>query len=297
MHAKAIINNDGGSVKSLNIDDYCEHLEKAFKANGHSIAIQTTSGQNLIQALEAAAKEKTVDILIGCGGDGTISAAATHAYKYNKIFGLLPAGTMNLFARSLGIPLDLYKAAEVIACSNVKPCDLASANERIFVHQYSIGIQPRLIEERDGVPYPSKVTKALGGLSATLSVLTDPVSYCVDMDNTGKQQVALIAVSNNPYGKDHLPYADDLNSGKLGLYWVKEVSRVEETMVVADILSGNWNNNPNIHRDTASKLTLKFHDLEEGAKASIDGELIDLEPEVNLKVLPAALKVLMPKTD
>lgn len=298
MHALAVINRDSGSLKALDVEHFCNHLKQQFQKNQHIIEIELVSGHELPSTLEQAIQNPDIDTLIVCGGDGTASLGASLAYKNSKIFGLLPAGTMNLYARTLGVPIDLYEAAIALVNADIKACDLASVNDKIYIHQFSIGLQPALIEKREEGEYSSKITKALSGLGATVSVLSDENVYNLKINIDEKittEEVSLLTVSNNPYGKDHLPYADQLDAHKLGLYWAGPLSGVEKTALVIDILSGKWNSNAHFKNETSQSVEITINDWTKDLPASLDGELIKLDKKLTFKSLPAALKILIPK--
>lgn len=301
MHIVTVINKHAGSIKTLaDLDDYVSHIHNELGKSGYSVDIKLVKSNQLQQALEHAAQDAETDILIACGGDGTASLAASLAFKYSKIFGLIPAGTMNLFARSLGMPLEPYAAITAISKAEIVDCDLASVNGRTYVHQFSIGMQAQLIEKREEGNYNSQMTKMLAGLGATISVLSDDQTYtfAMAMDDKPKDyEVSLLTVSNNPYGKGHLPYADDLNSHQLGVYWAQAMTAVQKSELVFNILSGNWNRNSELHNSTCSSLCITFDEPVSGLNASLDGELIALEKELLIKNLPDALKILRPKQD
>jgi diacylglycerol kinase family enzyme len=297
MHILAIINKDAGSVKTLDLVDFSNFLEQQFNDGPDTIEVQTVSSEGFVECLEKAADSSKVDCLVVCGGDGSASLAASLAHQHNKIFGLLPAGTMNLFARTLGMPMDLYEAAKALSNSRIVKFDLASVNGRPYIHQFSIGLQPALIEKREEGSYNSKITKALSGIGATLSTLSDQEEYQLEIEIDGKvtsQTVSLLTVSNNPYGEDHLPYADKLNDHKLGLYWANSIGAIDKTALVVDILSGNWNVNPDLKHKHCQAVQITIKGWIEGTFASLDGELIELEENLILKSMPAALQVLIP---
>jgi YegS/Rv2252/BmrU family lipid kinase len=78
-------------------------------------------------------------IIIG-GGDGTISSVVDHFAYTNVVFGVLPLGTANSFARTLGIPLDLTGAIDVLVNGKVVDVDLGKINEDYFANGSSIGM-------------------------------------------------------------------------------------------------------------------------------------------------------------
>jgi YegS/Rv2252/BmrU family lipid kinase len=78
-------------------------------------------------------------IILG-GGDGTISSVVDHFAYTGLVFGVLPLGTANSFARTLGIPLDLKGAVDVLANGKVANIDLGKINEDYFANGSSIGM-------------------------------------------------------------------------------------------------------------------------------------------------------------
>ena len=78
-------------------------------------------------------------IIIG-GGDGSISSVVDHFAYTSVVFGLLPLGTANSFARTLGVPLDLKGAIDVLVKGKVADVDLGKINEDYFANGSSIGM-------------------------------------------------------------------------------------------------------------------------------------------------------------
>src|SRR6185503_16647759 len=87
-------------------------------------------------------------VVIG-GGDGTVSAAADRAVRHGKPIGVLPLGTLNHFARDLGMPPDLRDAVRAIATGVVREVDVGEVNGRVFVNNSSIGVYPTVVRDRD----------------------------------------------------------------------------------------------------------------------------------------------------
>src|SRR6478609_5166493 len=78
-------------------------------------------------------------IILG-GGDGTISSVVDHFAYASVVFGVLPLGTANSFARTLGIPLDLAGAIDVLVNGKVATIDLGKINDDYFANGSSIGM-------------------------------------------------------------------------------------------------------------------------------------------------------------
>ncbi len=299
MRIKAILNRDGGTLKTTDIEMFTGGLERAFANVGHTIAVEPVAGKDLIAALQGAGEDGHVDAIIAGGGDGTISAAAEIAWKSEKVLGVLPAGTMNLFARSLDVPLDLDQAVSALARGQVIDCDIATANGKSFVHQFSVGLQPRIVGERDRDDHNSRVGKLLRGVTAAMSSLAEPPVFRADIvcDDEVLEQgdaYSIIAVSNNPYGDALLPYADRLNRGLLGVYRAGLLTADAYVRLAGDLVAGSLNESADLRFSMARRAVISFPELKNGAQASIDGELVPLAAQTEIVIHRGALKVLAP---
>jgi diacylglycerol kinase family enzyme len=159
-------------------------------------------------------------VVVG-GGDGTVSAAASAAAQSGLALGILPLGTMNLFARSLAIPLDMREAAEALAAGRVSAVDIGEVNGRFFIHHVTLGLHPRMIRIRERLSYGSRLGKIWATIQAWWMAVRQPPRLEARIradDQHFSRRTAAILVSNNPWGEGHLPYADDLRQGRLGLY-------------------------------------------------------------------------------
>lgn len=88
-------------------------------------------------------------IVVAAGGDGTINAVAQAVLGSGCAFGVLPLGTFNYFCRTHHIPLDLDAAAQVLVDGQLRAVQVGRINERIFLVNASLGLYPRLLEDRE----------------------------------------------------------------------------------------------------------------------------------------------------
>ncbi|PRD43996.1 diacylglycerol kinase [Phyllobacterium phragmitis] len=301
MKIIAVLNREGGTFRSLDIERFCASATEIFTRQGHEIDCRPTSAENIVAALEQAATKGDGDVLMAGGGDGTVSAAAEIAWKTDTALAVLPAGTMNLFARSLKVPLALTAALEALASGEIRNVDIATANGRPFVHQFAIGFHPRMVRVRKNFRYESRLGKMLASVRAIRMVINDPPSFPVELTIAGKtmpRNVSALAFSNNPYGDAPLPYAPDVETGYLGVYVARALPSENYIRLMADILLGRWRRNKDIEEMTAREVTLRFPRLRRNANAVVDGELVPLEDEiVEIVIHPGSLKVLVPRSD
>ena len=296
MKIAAIINVQGGSLRGMDQTRFRAHINDRFGAAGHSVGIEVVSPGDLEKAL-ARAGESDADAILAGGGDGTIASAARTCIRSEKVLGVLPGGTMNLFARSLQVPLDPMLAVNALAYAQPGRSDFGTANGRLFLHQYSVGMQPALVRKRSKYNYRSRIGKILAGLRAAAEMVSAPpvfeCEYMLD-DTKRTAKLSMIAVSNNMHAEGHLPYPDRLDGHVLGVYSCAPISTSASAKLVSDLLLGNWSKNPDLVVESAKQANLRFIRTKRSQKALIDGELVGLEKEVELKIHAGGLKVLKP---
>jgi len=110
-----------------------------LEAAGLPVRVVHADGPEALAEAIAAAGEAGEEAVIG-GGDGTVNAALPTLLKSGRPFGILPLGTANDFARTLGVPFDLAAAARVIAQGRTHPIDVGTANGRPFLNVASVGL-------------------------------------------------------------------------------------------------------------------------------------------------------------
>lgn len=298
MHFVAIFNQDGGTFRTMDIPAFVSDAERIFAATGHTIVCRPVSGDKLPDVLAACVRDPAIDVLIAGGGDGTISAAAAACFEASKPLAVLPAGTMNLFARSLGMPLDLLAALEAIAAGELSEVDIATANGRPFVHQYSVGMHSRLVRIRNGLEYSNRFGKIVASIRAVGEALRRPLRFDAVI-RTGTRietrRATAISVSNNPLSEGHVPYAEIIDGGMLGVYVVRPMSAMALARLLLGLVFGNWKQHPLVTETEVKEVTLAFPRRKSSARAVIDGELVPLPAEVKIIIQPRALRVMRAK--
>jgi diacylglycerol kinase family enzyme len=294
----AILNRDGGSLRTIDVEALAQRAAEIFAANGHDLEIHLVKGKNVERALRAAARNARIDATLAGGGDGTISSAAAVAFESGKPLAVLPAGTMNLFARALRLPPGLEEALTAIAQGDVGYVDIATANGRPFVHQFGVGIHARLVRIREGMSYSSRFGKMFASLRAIGAAALNPPRFEVELKSgsrTMTRTVSGVAVSNNPLDNGAIPVAERLDSGLLGVYLAGPVGTTELLTLALDVLRGRWRDNPQVSEVEVSRIVLRFPQKKRNAYAVIDGELVKLDRRVELVLHRRALPVLLPK--
>lgn len=298
MRAIALINRHSGTMRTLDPETVERTLTEIFAGRGHTLSVVFVESDAIEDRLREALSQRPDAVIVG-GGDGTVNTAACLLMGTGVALGILPLGTMNLFARSLRIPVDLTAAAEALAGAGVAEADLGTVGERIFIHQVGFGIQPRMARLRSRTDYDGRIGKLLATLKALGGVLARPkrlpVALLVDGVERGRRLTGL-AVSNNPYGEGHLPYADHVGTGLLGAYATFTIRPRALAGLFLDVLRGTFQANPNLQTWTGRSVRLEATRSGMAAiQATVDGELVQLDLPVLVGKRPSALKVLVPE--
>jgi YegS/Rv2252/BmrU family lipid kinase len=135
-----------------------EARDRLAAAGVKLIDAHAVKNPEIMEPVVKAAIAKSPMVIIG-GGDGTLSSTVDHFMGSNTVFAVLPLGTANSFARTLGLPLDLEGAIDVIASGRRKRIDLGIIDGDYFANAAALGLSPMIA---DTVPHVLK--KYLGML-------------------------------------------------------------------------------------------------------------------------------------
>lgn len=297
MHFTAILNRQGGTLRTTDLDAFSQEIRSRLEEAGHSVDIDLVDSSEIVERLAKAARSRKADVVMAGGGDGTISAAAGALMGSRKALAVLPAGTMNLFARALSIPLSLNEAVAAFATGTVREVDIATANGRPFVHQFSIGMHAKMVHLREKMDFGSRLGKIRASVRAAMSAVVAPPSMNVTLTVDGDRQFVRttgIGVTNNLFGEGHLPYADDPDGGKLGIYVTKARKVPELLLFLAHMARGKWEGNSKVDISEGEKVLIEVSTRNRRRRCVMDGELCELEPETLVEIHPKQLRVLVP---
>ena len=148
----ALMNAGAGAFNQKLAAEIESELASSFAHRGVAATIGFVEGEDLRAAAEKAlkqAKRGEIDAVVVGGGDGSIRTVASVLAGTSVPLGVLPLGTLNHFAKDLGLPLHVDEAAGTIAAGQVRVVDLAEVNGHTFINNSSIGIYPYMVIDRE----------------------------------------------------------------------------------------------------------------------------------------------------
>jgi YegS/Rv2252/BmrU family lipid kinase len=120
--------------------------------HGWDVALKLTEAQGDAGRLAREAVEQQIDVVIAVGGDGTINEVIQELAGSETALGVLPGGTVNVWARETGIPLDIVQAREVLMHGQMRRVDLGKVNDRYFLLMATIGFDAEVTHSVERKP-------------------------------------------------------------------------------------------------------------------------------------------------
>ena len=148
-----IVNSFASSVTARNTVVVHRRLTEGTAANPerHDVEVVETNRRGHATRFAHDAARRGVDVVIGYGGDGTLNEVATGIAGTDTALGVLPGGSTNVFARTLGMPNDPVEAVEKLVSGidarNFKSIGLGQVNGRYFCFHTGIGFDAAVVQE------------------------------------------------------------------------------------------------------------------------------------------------------
>ena len=273
-----------------------DEIRGALAAADVEAQVELHTGAGIVQRAKAAVDEGA-DLLIVGGGDGSVSAAAGALAGSGTALGILPLGTLNHFARDLGIPLKLADAAALIAGRDTRRIDVAEVNGRTFINNSAVGLYPLMVIDRDLQRKRLGRSKRLAMLVASARTLARFNHYRLTLtvnDETARVDTPLLFVGNNDYRIDlGAPgRRESLEDGRLSVFVMRKKTR--RGLVAASIRALFNRSRPNDMVRLEGVERLLVESRRNHLVISVDGEVESVNPPLDYRVRKGALRVIAP---
>jgi diacylglycerol kinase family enzyme len=273
-----------------------QRLEELFAEAGRDARITLATGGKEINAAMRRAADGGCDVLVAGGGDGTINCGASAAVERGIPLGVLPLGTLNHFAKDLGIAIDLDEAAKVILEGVVCQVDVGEVNGRIFLNNSSLGVYPAIVRLRE--KYQATLSgKWLAALWAGLTVLRRNPFMAVRIVAEGEtivRRTPLVLVGNNEYKMSgiHAASRESLAQGHLALYVLNAERRPGLLRLALAVFLHGAEQAKEVDLITVEEVTIETR--RRRLQVATDGEVFTLDSPLSYRIRPGALRVLVP---
>jgi diacylglycerol kinase family enzyme len=294
VRVTVLLNRGGGAVAAD--AKIVERVESALEAARIDADVDLISGGDC-EVRSRAIAERGDPLLIVGGGDGSVGAAAAALAGTKTALGILPLGTLNHFARDLGVPLRLEDAARLIADGTERRVDVAEMNGRVFINNSAIGLYPLMVVDRDLQRKRLGRSKRLAMLVASARTLArfnhQRLTLTVN-DEKARIDTPLLFVGNNDYRLDlGAPgRRESLNDGRLCVLVMRKKTR--RSLLAASIraLLGRTRRDDMVRLEGVERL--RVDSRRSRLAVSLDGEVLRTRPPLDYRIRKQALRVIAP---
>jgi len=290
----AIVLND--SSGSGDCAKSAQQLSEIFAEAGREARITVARGGDQLRTAMKEAVKGRCETLVAGGGDGTINTAASELVDSDIPLGVIPLGTLNHFAKDLGIPIDLAGAAKVVLEGALCRVDVGEVNGRVFLNNSSLGAYPAIVRLRDRYQ-ASGWGKWLAALWAGLVVLRRNPFMGVRIEAEGEtilRRTPLVFVGNNEYQMTGLQAGSrkSLTTGRLAVYVLHAQRRSGLLRLAGQILLKGAEVK---ELDLLSVETATVETRRPLVQVALDGEVVSSKSPMSYRIKPGALAVFVPQ--
>jgi diacylglycerol kinase (ATP) len=269
---------------------------KRWRARVESVArgcvICATSRAGEAEALARNAAQEGFEKIVAAGGDGTINEVVNGLAGSNAALGLLPIGTMNVFATELGLPAhDLQLCWNIIQGENTRLVDLPSANGKHFVQLAGVGLDAQVVKETS-----LTLKRNFGPLSYLISAAQiaarQPPRLFLESENSSIDEGSFVLVGNGRLYGGPFPFFKQaiIDDGLFDVIVFKQLGYLEIIKYLQDVVFSSEIRVPEIEYFQTRRLRVTS---DSEVPVELDGELVGSCP-VEFQVRERTLRVLAP---
>ncbi len=236
-------------------------------------------------------------VVVAAGGDGTVNAVAAQVAGSKSALGVVPLGTLNHFARDVGIPVEVEDAVRTIAAGARERVDVGTVNGRVFVNNSSIGLYPAMVVRREKLRRRRGSGKWTALFWASLTVLRRHAMLSVSLRVNGtvtQYRTPLVFVGNNEYQIEgpEVGRRVGLHDGKLSIYITRRHGRRGLLALGLRSMFGSLREALDLEALTATHLTIATR--RRHLHVATDGEVSLMTTPLEYENRPGALEVIVP---
>lgn len=273
-------------------------LASRFFQHGIDADITLALDANHMMEAARAALAAGASTVVAGGGDGTINAVASVVLDSGAVFGVLPMGTLNHFARDLRLPPLLDAAIATLADGHVAMIDVGEVNGRIFLNNSSLGLYPDIVRDRQRQQRRLGRGKWIAFGWAVLAALRRYpfLSVRLTLGETGhSRRTPFVFIGNNEYQMQGFNIGERarIDGGVLSAYVAQRPTRFGLLKLALRALFGRLRQSREFHIFQAGEMVIETH--RRRLRVATDGEVTVMAPPLRYRIRPAALPVIVPR--
>jgi diacylglycerol kinase family enzyme len=287
-----VLNDSAGSCNDRSLRG---RIQESL-GSGADVSIHSAPGGAELRAAATRYIQEGCNVLVAGGGDGTVSSLASLLVGSGIALGVLPLGTLNHFARDLGIPSDLDRASRVILAGHSTMVDIGELNGRFFINNSSLGLYPSIVRRRERRERTGS-SRLLAFAAAIVFALRRYPFLDAHVRVDGNEIVRrspFFFIGNNGYEVEGLRLGRraSVAGGSLSLYTANRTGRLGLLRIAVSALFRTLRRNRDFEILAAHELLISTH--RKRLAVALDGEVVHMAPPLRYSIRPAALRVMTP---
>lgn len=279
-------------------------IETALTRAGRTFVLKVIDDPSELDATAKAMVEQaraSGGVIVAAGGDGTINSVARRAVASGCPFGVLPQGTFNYFGRAHGIPEELEEAIAALLSGTPHPVQVGLVNERVFLVNASIGLYPKILEEREEDKRQFGRSRLVALLSMLRTALGNHSFLRMRFELDGKNhklRTPTLFIGNNPLQMEQLgilPLSTALEFGKLAAIAPRSVGRLGMMWLMLRGAAGKLGGADDLIAFSFKRILVKpisLYGVRRRIKVAMDGEVSLMNTPLDIRVLEGQLLLL-----
>ena len=301
-HGPLFIVFNGGSGHR-DADEEKQTISRVLQEGGRRFEFLHCEDSESIDMLAKRAVDKAKadrGVVVAAGGDGTINAVANAVLGSGCPFGVIPQGTFNYFGRDNAISQDARVAANVLLGGRVTPVQAGKVNGRLFLVNASVGLYPKLLEDREAWKQQFGRSRIVAFVSGMATLLQARGQLDLRIESDGKAvcwRTPTLFVGNNRLqlvqaGIDS-EHANVVGQGQLASVAVRPIGTLALFGLLLRGVLGRLGEAENIRSFSFRRLTVTPRRMKR-IKVATDGEIIWMDAPLVFEVAPEPLMLLVP---
>jgi len=255
--------------------------------------VHATSRRGDAEKLARRAATDGYETIVAAGGDGTVNEVVNGIAESKAVLGLLPIGTMNVFATELGLPThDLDRCWNIVQGENTRLVDLPIANSNFFVQLAGVGLDAQVVKETS-----TKLRRNVGPVSYVVAAAQiaarRPPRLSIESENASINEGSFVLIGNGRLYGGPFPFFKHavMDDGLFDVVVFKRLGYLEIIKYLQDVIFSSEIRTPEVEYFQTRRLRVES---DEPVPVEVDGELVGNCP-VEFTVRERSLSVLVPE--
>lgn len=269
-------------------------LKAQFNARKYTVVIKKSTYKSHAIELTQEAITEQADIIVACGGDGTINEVASCLINTNIMLGIIPTGSGNGLASNLKISKKIEKAIKTLKKQEVKTIDVGKLNDNLFFSNTGIGFDAQVIKHYEA----SSSRKLISYIKASIKSLmaskeTENVSVIINNKSLTINPFLVFTSNSNEMGYNvSLTPKASLQDGFLDVLIVSRMNVLKTLLFGFLVLFKKHHLLSNVKTYSVKEMTV-FKQKETFFESQIDGDFLKINTNtIRISILEKALKVI-----